>query len=213
MPMEKTSKFTDLIRGFGIVPRSIFDLGAFDCSQSVELARAFPDAKVLAFECDPKLAPRCKAAIAGWNRIRLIQAAVGDQTSLVTFHAAIGGNSQCGSLLKPNGRYFEPMPTRETEVICYRIDHFLLQHPDIDPPDVVWMDVQGFEPQVVKGMGDYLDGVKLLWAEVAYAHYYEGQILAAEFDREMDLLGSEKVYEGPGIPGWFGDACYRPKKS
>jgi hypothetical protein len=44
---------------------------------------------------------------------------------------------------------------------------------------------------------------------VAYQPYYYGQMLSNEFELEVNKLGFEKIFECDGIPGWFGDHCYK----
>jgi FkbM family methyltransferase len=199
----KTGKFVELVRAHGIDPKLILDLGCFDGQQAIELTKAFPEAEVIAFEADLANAGSATGNCMGFPKISVIHAAVGDKDGVVTFYRAIGANRECGSLLVPNGKYFELMPTKESRVTQLRLDSLLGASPEI-----IWMDVQGNELAALNGMGRFLDGVKMIWTEVCFNPYYHGQMLAADFDREMAQKGFSKIAEFDGIPGWFGDVCY-----
>ncbi len=200
----KTDKFVELVRANGIEPKLILDLGCFDGAQSIELTRAFPEAQIIAFEADLVNAAISMRNCMSYPNISVISGAVGDKDGIGTFYRSTGANRECGSLLVPNGKYCEPMPTTPTSVAQFRLDNFLSASPEI-----IWMDVQGNELAVLNGMGSFLDGVKMIWTEVCFNPYYHGQMLAADFDREMDQRGFSKIAEFDGIPGWFGDVCYR----
>jgi len=128
----------------------------------------------------------------------------------VKFNKSTGRNQECGSVLKPNGKYFEPMPTAEILVPMFRLETKILNL-SIPGPELIWMDVQGNELPALHGLGLFCDRPQMIWTEVAYQAYYEGQMLAPEFDHAMQQLGFQKIFEAPGIPGWFGDACYQRK--
>lgn len=202
METTKTQRFIEILRQFKVEPKVIFDVGAFDGVQSVELAQAFPKADVLAFEPDPENVQHCLANTMAIPSITLFPVAVGCENGKVQFNKSIGRNKECGSLLKPNGKYWEPMPVTQIEVDCLRLDCLTVQ------PDAMWMDVQGTELDVLRGLGDMLPNLKAFWAEVAYQAYYEGQPLAADFQRRVESMGFVKVHELVAMPNWFGDACF-----
>ena len=210
--MAKTTKFGALIREANIQPRTIFDIGAFDCAETLSLAGAFPQADIYAFECVPKLLAFCDGAIRHNPKLHLMPIALGECTKLCTFHESVGNNAECGSLLEPNNEYFEPMPTREITVPVFAIQDVLWNLP-IAPPEVIWMDVQGLEIQVLRGMGNHIAKLKMLWCEVTYKPYYTNQKCVDEYDRVLGLWGFEKIHEECGIAGWFGNACYKRKAS
>lgn len=169
MEFMKTHQFVGILKRFGIDPKTIFDVGSFDGKQAVELAEAFPDAEVLAFEPVPENVQRCLLNTIEIPKITLLPVAVGLVNGKVKFNQSLGNNKECGSLLKPNGKYWEPMPMKEIEVDCIRLDCVPLV------PDVIWMDAQGTELDVLRSLGDILGRLKAFWAEVTYRAYYEGQ--------------------------------------
>lgn len=202
METTKTQRFIEILRQFKVEPKVIFDVGAFDCAQSVELAEAFPDATILAFEPVPDNCLRCLVNVSHYQNITFYPVAVGASNGRVKFNQSTGRNKECGSLLNPNGKYWEPMPMQQIDVECVRLDCLGIQ------PEAMWMDVQGSELDVLSGLGEMLPKVKSFWAEVAYQAYYDGQPLAADFQRRVESMGFVKVHELVAMPNWFGDACF-----
>lgn len=200
----KTDKFVELVRANGIEPKLILDLGCFDGTQTIELSKAFPASEIVAFEADLGNTGIAMSACMAFPKITVINAVVGDHDGTTTFYRAMGSNRECGSLLVPNGKYFQAMPTKPVKVMGLRLDNFLSASPEI-----IWMDVQGNELAALNGMGKFLEGVKMIWTEVCFNPYYHGQMLAPEFDQHMSEKGFSKIAEFDGIPGWFGDVCYR----
>lgn len=212
--MGKTDKFVELIKASGIVPETIFDIGAYDCAETLELAGAFPDAEVYAFEPVPKLAAQCDAVTRHNPKIHVIPVALSDDTELRTFYESTSNNQECGSLLPPNGEYFEPMPIREIFVPTMSARDIIKNLPMKSyEKRVVWMDAQGSEIAIINGFAHFIVDVEMVWSEVTYKPYYHFQPTVDRFDRIMQAhFGFEKIHEEVGIEGWFGNACYRKKK-
>lgn len=206
--MAKTTQFIDLVNGAGIKPSVVYDLGAFDGKQARELSLAWPSAQVISFEADPALAIKCINTNLDKPSIKTFQVAIAARNGHGLFYSAIGRNKECGSLLKPNGKYFEPMPVEPVLVPLRRLDA-IIKTGVAPAPDVIWMDVQGGELDALLGLDEYRDGLKMFWAEVAYKPYYQNQKIAAEFHAAVTRMGYTKVFEAPGIPEWFGDVCYK----
>lgn len=209
--MDKASEFIRRAKSAGINPRVIFDVGAFNGDESVELAEAFPDAKVYAFECVPENIMLCAQTVQHHPNIFLVPAALTAKSGRRQFHKSTSHNPECGSLLAPNGKYFEPMPTKPIEVQCYAAADFIKAE-GIPAPDLIWMDVQGAELDVLRGLGGYIESLQLFCAEVTYRAYYNGQMLVADFDKAVSELGFAKRHEEVGIADWFGNAIYQRRK-
>jgi FkbM family methyltransferase len=196
----KTEDFVRLVKERFLEVKVIYDLGAFDFAQSLELAEAFPEAVVYAFEPVPR-------NLFDHPRVTALKLAVSDVSYEGFFYASVGDNPECGSLLKPNGAWPSPMPVEEVQTQVTRLDR-LIDDGRINPPDIIWMDVQGNEPAALQGLGEYLKGVAAVWSEVAYKLYYEGQMLVGEFDAFMLANGFEAALESSEVPEWFGDKAY-----
>jgi hypothetical protein len=58
----------------------------------------------------------------------------------------------------------------------------VLEQLRIDKVEVLWLDTQGTELQVLKGLGKYLDTVKCIHTEACPNPYYKGHILQNELE-------------------------------
>lgn len=208
--MGKCDQFIETVKRYQIEPKVIFDLGAFDGGQTLELSSAWPQAKVYAFECVPENIAVCDKALCGNNRITLIPAAVGRKSGLFKFLQSTSKNKECGSFLQPTGKYPDPMPTREIMVPTFALEDaikFLAA-----TPDIIWMDIQGLELDALMSLESYIATLKAFWAEVTYQRLYIDQVLADQFDHQVRLMGFAKVGEAIAYANWFGDACYIRKE-
>src|SRR4051812_14328921 len=84
--IERLSKFLSArgvdAKTFG----TVFDIGSRDGLQAIELSNLFPEAEVVAIECNSQTLERCRHNIAGHPRIRLVDKAVNSYTGRCTFY-------------------------------------------------------------------------------------------------------------------------------
>jgi FkbM family methyltransferase len=205
--MAKTDKFVEIIKASGFVPTVIYDVGCFDAKQAIELYEAFPKATVFAFECDPAQAEVCQKAVDG-TRVRFVSVALSNNTGKAAFFQSAENNREIGSMLEPIGNYIQPCRSVRVLVDATRADD-LIKSGKAMSPDVIWIDVQGFEINALMGFGEFLSVAKFVWSEVHYSQFYLGQLLASDFNGEMEKLGFVKCYEVETAENWFGDSCYK----
>src|SRR5262249_31290836 len=91
------------------------------------------------------------------SRVRIVAKALGAQPGTATLH--LHPRNKGGHSLRRNPSY-DGQATVEVPVV--RLDA-LLQAEAVTPEQigVVWIDTEGFEPQVVEGLGDFLGRVPL----------------------------------------------------
>lgn len=207
----KCEKFIELAKAHGIDPLNIWDIGSFDAAQAVELAVAFPKAKVLALEADLFNIAKCVATLIGAEpvsgRVSLINAALVSigNPALVNFNRSVGPNDQVGSLLRPSDP--DDYPTRPILVPAVTATEL---SDAFGYPDLLWMDVQGTET-------DFFDcqtvRPELVWLEFAMRRYYEGQPLEKDVEAFMASMGYSVVHRHVEAEGWFGDFCLLRKEA
>ncbi len=99
----------------------------------------------------------------------------GRRTAYITRHPA------CSSVLKPNAevlkhyavnKWFDVIHEVETEIRRY---DDLAKEKSLPQPDIAKIDVQGFEAQVINGMGNVLDNLLGLEFECPLKQFYIGQ--------------------------------------
>lgn len=138
----------------------VFDLGAHDCVFAMMLAHAVrPGGGVIALEAHPKhvRVGEVNCRTNGYNEVQILHAAVAESSATITFslegHVGLGRERRWG-----------------LEVASYSIDDLAKQ---FGAPDVIYMDVEGYESRALAGASRMLRE-KLDWfVEVHVKHGLE----------------------------------------
>src|SRR5579863_4424267 len=156
---------------------TVFDVGSRDGLQALELAGLFPNAQIVAVECNPSTIDLCRTNTARQPRIRLVDKAIHSYTGRCQFHPIdpartvtrwSDGNPGASSLFLANGEYPAERYTQDTiEVDCTRLDA-LCGELGIDVIDLIWMDLQGAELLALQSAGSLLDKTRYIYTEVSH---------------------------------------------
>lgn len=198
-------------------PEVILDLGARDFNESILFASLYPNAKVYSFECNAKTIEKNIWKLLNKHNIKLIPKAVREYTGKTTFYPVSSNppkgyspNVGASSLFKASGHMTtEPIFQTEEVVECTTLADWASQE-GISKVDVIWMDIQGAEYLALKGLGDLIDTVKVIFTEVTYKELYQGQDMFPELHQFLTSKGFTKVYHDHAVtcPEWFGEAVY-----
>jgi FkbM family methyltransferase len=121
---------------------------------------------------------------------KVIERALGDNAGdhLLKVTRSLG----CTSLLQPNASFLKRYSifpafsiTHDVTISCVRYD-WLFEQGEVPAPDVIKIDVQGFEFQVLAGFGNLLDKCLGVQLEAHLYPIYEGQKLLQDL---VELLG------------------------
>ena len=174
----------------------IFDIGAHNFSDSINMKTRFPSAEVYAFEPDNlNINKYAKSALD--SGVNVLQVAMSDENGEATFYNSetLNGTewSCSGSILKPVTRN----GTKEGlhEGLLYNLEGYNVKTVTLETfcdhhnitPDVIHMDVQGAETKVMNGFGKYRP--KIIFAETCEFNTYETNTNLEEFDALMSKLG------------------------
>lgn len=198
----------------------ILDIGANDGANTLGFLRLFPQAKIFAFEPDPRAIAKFKARIKD-SRVTLFEMAVGAEDGMAEFHVSSGfppgtsekaqaeypeGWDQSGSLRAPK-THKEAWPWCKFEktirVPVRKLDRWAREH-GVRNTDFIWADTQGAEADLIAGGKKTLSRTRLFYTEYSNDEYYEGQPNLAEianmlpdFDivrrYQMDVLDRKSV--------------------
>ena len=159
---QDVGRITEILAAAGRLPAdAVFvDAGANIGTHTVYALQSGRFARVLACEPEPKnlqLLEMNMAANSLSSRVRIIPKALGAQAGTATLH--LHPRNKGGHSLRWNPSY-DGKATVDVPVV--RLDA-LLQEEAIaaETIGVVWIDTEGFEPQVVEGLGDFLGRVPL----------------------------------------------------
>lgn len=185
----------------------IFDVGSLNGSESVMMAQLLPHCKIYSFEPHPLSVEMVKDNQKEYlDRVTCIQKAVSDYNGKTKFYITPTEGKGASSLLKPIGG---PAGTRftEIEVECTTIESFCLKN-NIKTVDLIWMDVQGNEFNVIKGIGTMMDTVKAIYAETGKIPYYENHTLEKDITKYLTELNFEKQEKYDEGNVWEEDNLY-----
>lgn len=147
----------------------------------------YPHARVCAYEPLPRLARKLAKRFADTPGVLVRPVALGSSPAVLTLNVL--ESATCSSLLDPTGilekHADKPMGLAQTvDVDVVRLDAELA-----DAPDVVKLDLQGFELEALKGLGELIGGVKAVLCEVSFTSMYRGQPLGPEVIAWMEARG------------------------
>lgn len=196
-----SKKFTDLIDPDNI--NYILELGSRDGIDAVYLSKYYL-CQVDAFECNPECIEICLNNLRAYTNINLVTKAVWDRNETISFYVTTNGNIGASSCFEETGDYpFEKYNPYQISVEAIRLDSYLKRSPDL-----ICMDLQGAELNALKGLGEFLKGVKYIITELEVKPLYKNQCL---FDDVVEFLkkgGFELQKYIPVYHKWFGDALF-----
>lgn len=185
----------------------IVEVGARYGDESILLSRQFPKAKIFSFECNPATVEVCMKSLYNQPNIKFFNYALGAQPAEKPFYSYTEGNDGSSSLLK---RIDFRQTQRETGIIKVRRLKDVMIEQNIPYIDYLCLDVQGYELEVLKGLGDFLrHKVRYICLEcpahsppegfLAPGSYskYNGAPSYKDIETFMTLNGFIKIHEMP----------------
>lgn len=176
----------------------IFDVGSRDCEQSIEFAKAFPTARIFAFECNPNTIELCRQNIKEYPNITLIDKAVCDKDAECKFYPIdkdktitswADSNPGASSMFVANGTYpLEHYVQYEITVPGTRLDTVCKQY-GIESIDLIFIDLQGSELLAFQSLGSLMSSVQYIWTEVSHRPIYTGQCMFHDVDSFLTRSG------------------------
>jgi len=150
------------------------------------------------FEADPVTYAKLVANVLPYDGHTTHKLLLGDVdrqnvTFNITSKPGVDGNNGSSSFL-PLGKHAEHHPhitvTKQISVPMKRFDTYVSETKfDVTPYNFLNVDVQGAELHVIKGMGDLIDGIDYIVAEVNEAELYKGGALLNELNAYLESRG------------------------
>jgi FkbM family methyltransferase len=194
---------------------TVVEVGARDCRETVTFSELLPSSRVYAFECNPDTIPVCRARVAGKPNISLIECAVADRSGTTKFfkidttrtRTTVPDGNPGASLFRSSGQYsVEEYVQIEVEVPVTTLKTFM-QERRIGLIDLLWMDIQGAELMALRGLGEYIDRVRIIHSEVGFFPIYADQPLFRDIKAYLNAHGFRLV-SFTTMGRYFGDAVF-----
>lgn len=167
--------------------KTIFELGSRDLMDAIKLLDNFTESKIYSFECNPDCLVECNKNILSLdedkkNRLFLIDKAVSINNGEITFYPfdlLQYNNMGASSILKidfslrdkNDPQYNLKNPQKEIIVDGIRLDTFIDEN-YIENIDLLCIDLQGYELNAIKSLGDHLHKVKYIITECSIMSTY-----------------------------------------
>lgn len=201
-----------LIEEYKVNPKGVLHVGANVGEEAVQYEAAGIK-NVVWIEANPEIFKTLVMNVSGLGH-RCFNFCAGDENNeSVTFHVANNGG-QSSSVL-PLGTHKRNHPsvhyTHDIQVPMMRIESFFSYIPtqseryDLKDIDFLSMDIQGFELNALKGMGDLLNHFKWVYLEVNKEEVYKGNGLARQVYKYLEQFGFRVIVEKYTRANW-GDA-------
>ncbi len=170
--------------------RMVIDVGANRGQFSLLAAGLWPEAEILAFEPLPEPCQKLIDVTSGLPKFRAFDAAIGPRRAMLPMNVARRDDSS--SLLPITELQERIFPgtghDRVAEVRMAPLGDFL-DDVDMRRPSLLKIDVQGYELQVLEGVGDLLGQVDVVYVEASFMELYGGQPLADEVIEALAAKG------------------------
>lgn len=174
----------------GFAPRVVYDIGAHEGLWSQMCQDIFAPAQLLLFEPQTSMHSLARArqpAGAAWE---IVPVALGEREESQVLH--VTQNSAASSLLAPlegdRAITTDTHAVGEQKVQVMPLDSLVAAR-KLPPPDLVKIDVQGFEGRVLSGGERTLAQAQRLVIELSLREMYEGQSLLPEVLSRLARLG------------------------
>lgn len=141
----------------------ILDVGAYVGEVSIELNKWFPMAKIYAFEPVKESFEKLQKSTQILKNILSFNIALGDknQTTVIPIYS-------CGTINTLKDAQYDEVAKLTQEIKVFRLDEFLSENKITGVIDILKIDVEGYEFEVLNGVGDYLQNIKFIVTEVGY---------------------------------------------
>jgi FkbM family methyltransferase len=213
--VQKISKLARRLLGPENV-KTIVEVGAKDCVETMGFSANFPKAQIYAFECNPATLPACRKRVASVKNVTLIEKAVSDRDGEVTFFPIdqektetpwADGNPGASSLLVASGKYKkEKYVQNEIRVQSTTFASFFGEK-KIERVDFLWMDIQGAELMALQSAGAAISKIKIIHTEVEFMEIYQGQPLFMDIKKYLNGQGFS-LYGFNYFGRYFADAIF-----
>ena len=206
-----TEDLQNILKDNGITINEVIHIGGHH-GQEAEVYHTMDIDRVLFLEPMKKSFNICKEKVESLG-YECENWGVGEKKGKMNMYTETANEGQSSSMLKPN-KHLEMYPHIEfngrEEVDIVTLDD-VMEDLDINP-DMIVIDVQGYEKQALSGGPNTLKGVKVIYSEVNGVEMYSGGASVSELDEFLSTYGFKReltswVSTAAGSKYW-GDAIY-----
>ena len=186
-PIGKINFFLEDIRARGFRPTLILDIGANRGTWTIMAKKIFPEAAFLMVEPQPEMRASLDAICSEYNNIQWVEAGAGANKGILvqTIWEDLAGSS-----FLPAVREDLLASGKQREAKICTIDSLLIDK-GLKIPELVKLDIQGFELEALRGAESLFGKTELFILETSLYSFMEGQPLIREVISFMGDRGHE----------------------
>jgi len=188
----------------------ILEAGAFDGTDTLGLSKLVPEGKVISFEPNPPRYAELVEKVKNLSNSITVPYALGEKNGTVKFYVCYGAEYDpiyegASSVLTPSESMKINYQGPRIEVPCVVLDDWCKDNHE-SKIDFMWLDLEGFELQVLNSSPQILDTVRGIYVETNFYQFREGTTQYKDLrhfleNRGFKLLshGYDKGYQGNAI--------------
>lgn len=207
-----------------ILPKNpiILEAGAYNGSDTLLMKLYWPNSKIYAFEPVPKFFKMLEKTTLECKNVFRYQLALGEVNKKEKFNLANHVDSKVdwpsGSLLKPKEHLQKAAYVEfnsEIEVDVVNLDWWTKEN-NINYIDFIWLDLQGYEYEVLKNSPNILNNTSIIYTEVEFIEAYENQKKyndIVELLRKFNFIEYARDFTKESInkERWYGNVIFIKK--
>ena len=175
----------------------ILEAGAFDGNDTLQMATFWKDSTIHSFEPIDSLNSEIKKKIKKYSNVNLYKLGLSNHTGTSSFFISEGLSTASSSILKPKEHLnFHPDVKFEKsiQIEALTIDDWANKF-NIHRIDLMWLDLQGAEPSILKASPKMLAKTKIIFTEVSLKEMYQDSMLYPEYRAWLEQQGFKVVWE------------------
>ena len=172
-------------------PQVIYDVGANVGTWTLLAQALYPQAQVHAFEPLPQHTEKFRQATGALGGVHLHEIGLGSQPARTVMKVTdFSDASSLLALTEAGKKQWHLEQVAEIPIQIERLDDWVAQH-KLPAPDLIKLDVQGFELEVLRGAEKSLAQTKAVLLEASFQNFYQGQ---CRFDELVSWLAGSGLH-------------------
>lgn len=186
----------EYIRQFLPANPVVIEAGAHIGRDTEKMARLWPDATIYAFEPVPELFKQLQERTMKYSNVHCFNLALSNREGEAVLNVSAGASTAASSLLK-SYEYSRARPDvhfHELAVKTVILDHWAHQT-DVKKVDFIWLDLQGYELEVLKASPHLLSTARALLIEASLNERFKNNPLYDEIKKWIESQGFKALIQ------------------
>ena len=169
----------------------IVEAGAHVGWDTISLGKLFKNGRIYAFEPIPDLYLKLLENTKRYQNIFCSELALGEKKEKANIYVSEGVSDASSSLLSPKDHlkiHPEVLFKKQIQINVVNLDSWLKKE-KINQVDFLWLDLQGYEFQVLRSSPKTLKKVSVIYTEVSLVENYENTLLYPQFKKWLEKKG------------------------